>query len=82
MGAARILIFSNLIRFSYDKKEKMFLPFQSISSNKKELILAEMEKIVTDCIEQKNNVQISFALMRKEKKNQVQDTLDKILQVS
>ena len=82
MGAAKILIFSNLIRFSYDKKEKMFLPFQSISSNKKELILAEMEKIVTDCIEQKNNVQISFALMRKEKKNQVQDTLDKILQIS
>ena len=82
MGAAKILIFSYLIRFSYDKTEKMFLPFQSISSNKKELILAEMEKIVTDCIEQKNNVQISFAFMRKEKKNQVQDTLDKILQIS
>ena len=84
MGAAKILIFSYLIRFSYDKKEKMFLPFQSISSNKKELILDELEKIVIDCIEQKNNVQISFSFMRtrKQKKNQVQDILDKILQIS
>ena len=81
--AARLIAFSTILRHSYDRKEKVFLPKFLLSSKSENVISDKLESVVKDCLEQKENVNVKTVFVEsKEKKSVVQDMLDSLLKVT
>ena len=81
--AARLIVFSTILRHSYSKKEKMFVPKFLLSSKAQMVIGDKLEAVVKDCLEQKENVNIKTLFRENEgKKSMVQDMLDSLLKVT
>ena len=54
--ATQLLIFSNVARFSYDKNSGSFLPFLTLSMQKKRMTATELMDIVNRCLENRSRV--------------------------
>ena len=81
--SVQLLIFSKIIRESYDKKKQIFLPYTKLSKNKKNVISRFVERNVEHCIALKETVKVPMlTLDREKKKSIVQDMLDSILQLA
>ena len=81
--ATRLLMFGHLLKESYDKTRKVFVPPCQLHPNKITLIGQTLEMIVRKCIEQKEKVIITswgiFRIQNDGKKSEAQDILDSIL---
>ena len=83
LKAARLIVFSTILRYSYKKEEKVFVPYFLLSSKAQMLIAVKLEAVVKDCLEQKENVNIkTLFIENEEKKSVVQDMLDSLLKVT
>ena len=81
--ATQLLIFSNVARFSYDENSGSFLPFLTLSMQKKRMIATELMDIVSRCLENRSRVKKDYFFSKSsDHKAKVQDTLDTILQVT
>ena len=81
--SVQLLIFSKIIRESYDKKKQIFLPYVKLSKNKKNVISRFVERNVEHCIALKETVKVPMlTLDREKKKSIIQDMLDSILQLA
>ena len=60
--ATQLLIFSNVARFCYDEKTETFLPFQTLSMEKKSMIATELMNIVNRCLDKKKMSKKPFFL--------------------
>ena len=81
--ATRLLMFGHLLKESYDKTRKVFVPPYQLHPNKVTLIGQTLEMVVRKCIEQKEKVIITswgiFRIQNDGKKSEAQDILDSIL---
>ena len=81
--ATRLLMFGHLLKESYDKAKKVFLPPDQLPTKKVTLIGQTLEMIVRKSIEQKKKViTTSWGILRIQddsKKSEAQDILDSIL---
>ena len=81
--AARLIAFSTILRHSYQKKEKIFLPIFMLSADNEKVISDKLESVVNDCLEQKESVNVKTMFRVNEgKKTLVQDMLDSLLKVT
>ena len=79
--SVQLLVFSKLIRESYDNEQKIFLPFSKLSQDTKDVISRFIIRNVDKCITLKDNVNIPILTFDKEKKRStIQNMLDSILQ--
>merc|ERR1712038_998002 len=82
--AARLKMFAAILKGSYDRQEKVFLPPNKLPPNKVAQIGLELENIAKQCLLQKSNVKTTKLLMlsSSSKKSEVQDTLDSVLKMA
>ena len=81
--SVKLIIFSNILTVSYDRKTEIFIPYVMINSDKKNSIGIELEKWAETCIEQKSKVDITTWFWESSrKKSEAQDELDKILKIA
>ena len=79
ISALKLLVFSKLMRYSYDKEKKVFLPYRILKRNVKLAICEELEKLVNDCLEQSEMVKNSKWFLSKSKETKITDSVDLIL---
>ena len=81
--ATQLLIFANVARFIYDENSGSFLPFLTLSMQKKRMIATELMDIVNRCLENRSRVKKDNIFSKSsDHKAKVQNTLDTILQVT
>ena len=82
--AAKLKMFAAILKGSYDRQEKVFLPPHKLPPNKVAQIGLEVENIAKQCLQQKSNVKTTKLLMlsSSSKKSEVQDTLDSVLKMA
>ena len=81
--AARLIAFATILRHSYEKNEKIFLPSFLLSFDNEKVIGDKLESVVKDCLEQKENVNVKTLFIENEgKKSVVEEMLDSLLKVT
>ena len=83
--AIQLLIFAEIARVSFDKKNECFLPIILLKKEDVKLLGTVLEKHVTDCISKMGNVNTSAWYSKNkelQKKDQVQNIVDTILNIS
>merc|ERR1712038_184231 len=82
--AAKLKMFAAILKGSYDRQEKVFLPPHKLPPNKVAQIGLELENIAKQCLQQRSNVKTTKLLMlsSSSKKSEVQDTLDSVLKMA
>ena len=81
--SARLVIFSQIAKDSYDEKKECFLPFILLKKRNRGCIVEDLEKHVTKCVALKENIRTSsfFFTSATEIKDQIQDMLDIIIKI-
>ena len=69
--SVQLLIFSKIIRESYDKKKQIFLPYVKLSKNKKNVISRFVERNVEHCIALKETVKVPMLTLDRENKKSI-----------
>ena len=82
--AARLKMFAAILKGSYDRQEKVFLPPHKLPPNKVAQIGRELENIAKKCLQQRSNVNTTKMLIvaSSTKESEVQDTLDSVLKMA
>ena len=91
MNCARMLMFSNILVFSFDEDMNTYLPHLAMPKNKKAYLEKKIETLAEACISKKQRVnikkrQIKHVGLTKSvnltRKTEVQDRLDRILKIA
>ena len=78
--ATRLIVFSTILRHSYDKGRRCFQPIFTLSEEKQKLIGDKLELIVEELSKRKDKVKTGI-LGTKAKKSRVQNMFDSVLKI-
>ena len=80
INAVKLLVFSKVLRYSYDKERKIFLPHGALKKNIKVAISEELEELVNKCLVQSEKMKKKlFFRSKKMKEKKIEDTVDAVL---
>ena len=78
--AIQLLVFSRILRYSYDEKRDCFLPFATLPAKKIKLIGSALEELLKKSLNMTSNVKTSF-FSKKEQQESIQNTVDQALKM-
>ena len=77
--AMKVLCLAKVLKYSYDKEEKVFLPYYSLTKETQSLIATELENLVKTCIDIAASAPAGKVYTSEAEKQALQDALDTIL---